>query len=92
VECFGGWRKGEPGEARGGGGQHGRGGPARAGKDRAGWGAQAGKDWARGSSTGALCTRFTLVPINGYIIGTYMMEEIKKYRHINNVLTSWHGL
>jgi hypothetical protein len=36
------------------GGQHGpRGGRAR--KD------QAGKDWARGSSTSALCTGFTLV-------------------------------
>jgi hypothetical protein len=32
------------------------------------------------------------IPINGYVIGTYMMEEIKKYRHINNVLTSWYGL
>jgi len=28
VECFGGWGKGEPGEARGGGGQHGWRGPA----------------------------------------------------------------
>jgi hypothetical protein len=66
VECFGGWGKGEPGEARGWGG------PARAGKDWAGGGgtgeegpggggAWAGKDQARGSSTGALCTGFTLV-------------------------------
>jgi hypothetical protein len=31
VECFGGWGKGEPGEARGGGGQHGWRGPAGAG-------------------------------------------------------------
>jgi hypothetical protein len=38
------------GEGPGEGGQHGPGGGARAGKDRAG-----------GSSTGALCTRFTLV-------------------------------
>ncbi len=38
-----------------------KGGPARAGKDRAGWGAWAGKDWTKGSSTGALCTKFTLV-------------------------------
>ncbi len=48
MECFGGWRKGEPGEARG-------------GAARGGGGARAGKDRARGSSTGALCTRFTLV-------------------------------
>jgi hypothetical protein len=38
------------------GGQHGQGG-ARAGKDRAG-----------GSSTGALCTRFTLVLIEHFVI------------------------
>ncbi len=40
MECFGGWEKGEPGEARGGGGQHelGGAGGARAGKDRAGQG------------------------------------------------------
>ncbi len=42
-------KRGAGGANTGGGGQHGRGG-ARAGKDRAG-----------GSSTGALCTRFTLV-------------------------------
>jgi hypothetical protein len=35
VECFGGWGKGELGEAQGEGGQHRRGG-ARTGKDRAG--------------------------------------------------------
>jgi len=29
---------------------------------------QAGKDWARGSSTGALCTGFTLVLINHQIV------------------------
>jgi len=65
VECFGGWGKGEPGEAWGRGGQHGRGrterGEAQAGKDRARWGAWVRKDRARGSSTSALCTRFTLV-------------------------------
>ncbi len=32
MECFGGWRKGEPGEAQGGGGQQG----GRAGQGRAG--------------------------------------------------------
>jgi hypothetical protein len=46
-----------------------RGGPARArrgawvGKGRAEWGARAGKDRAGGSSTGALCTKFTLVVV-----------------------------
>jgi len=76
CEVFWGWGKGEPSEARGRGGparvagasrggQHGRGG------GWAGWGAQAGKDWTRGararkdqvkgSSTGALCTKFTLL-------------------------------
>jgi hypothetical protein len=53
VECFGGWGKGEPGEARGWGGQHGRGRGGRAGKDRVG-----------GSSMGALCTGFTLKQYN----------------------------
>jgi hypothetical protein len=43
----------EAGEARGEGG-------AWAGKDRV-RGARAGKDWVGGSSTGALCTGFTLV-------------------------------
>ncbi len=42
-------RGGTSGEGPGGGGQHG---------PRGAW---AGKDWAGGSSTGALCTRFTLV-------------------------------
>jgi hypothetical protein len=46
VECFGGWGKGEPGEARGWGGR--QGGPA-----WAGGGARVGKDRARGgASTG----------------------------------------
>jgi hypothetical protein len=44
--CFGGWGKGEPDEARGGGG-----GPARAGVEGTGG----------GSSRGASCTGFTLV-------------------------------
>jgi len=48
------------GEGLGGGG-------ARAGKDRMEWGARAGKDQARGSSTGALCTRFTLIYTYVYI-------------------------
>jgi hypothetical protein len=47
----------------------GLGGPARAGEGgdgrertgRGGWGARVGKDRAGGSSTGALCTGFTLV-------------------------------
>jgi hypothetical protein len=43
-----------PARARGG---------AQAGKDRAEWGAREKKDRAGGSSTGALCTRFTLVLI-----------------------------
>jgi len=80
VKCFGGWGKGEPGEARGEGGQHGQGGDGQgrtgrrglarvggeawAGKDQMGWGARAKKDRARGSLTNALCTRFTLVITN----------------------------
>jgi hypothetical protein len=66
--------KGGPARARGGGqagkdrargastGQGGaRAGGARAGKDRVEWGARVGKDPVGGSSTGALCTKFTLV-------------------------------
>jgi len=79
VECFGGLEKGEPGEARGGGGQQGRG-PARVAgastgdKGQQGGSARAGGVQARGgqhgprggaragrSSTGALCTEFTLI-------------------------------
>jgi len=48
VECFGGWGKGEPGEAWGEGGQHGPGGGARAGKDRAGQGRGGGGRQGRG--------------------------------------------
>ncbi len=49
-------KHGAGGASTGGGG-----GGGRAGKDRAGGGAWAGKDRAGGSSTGALCTGFTLV-------------------------------
>jgi hypothetical protein len=42
-------------------------GGARAGKDRAEWGARAGKDQAKGSSTSALCTKFTLIYTYVYI-------------------------
>jgi hypothetical protein len=55
--------RGGGGASTGGGGQHGRGGDGRGGPARAG-GARAGKDRARGSSTGALCTKFTLVCLN----------------------------
>ncbi len=49
VECFGGWGKEKPGEARGEGASTGGGG-------------QAGKDRVKGEGpTGALCTGFTLV-------------------------------
>ncbi len=67
VECFGGWRKGEPGEARDEGG-----GPAWVrgicGEGSGGGGASTGGGEGTseegpdgGSSMGALCIRFTLV-------------------------------
>ncbi len=66
MECFGGWEKGEPGEARGRGGQHGWRGPAgggqhgprgrgaRAGKDRAGQGRGGGGKGGEGRAGGDL--------------------------------------
>ncbi len=54
MECFGGWGKGEPGEARGWGGQHGRGRVGMGGKGSGEGGAWARKDRAGGNSTGAL--------------------------------------
>jgi hypothetical protein len=66
VECFGGWGKGEPGEARGRGGQQGGGGTGREGPGGGGP-ARAG-----GSSTGALCTEFTLVCHKVFLVSTLM--------------------
>jgi hypothetical protein len=57
VECFGGGGRESP-MKHGARGQHGRGG---ASTGRGGMGGRAGKDRAGGSSTGALCTEFTLV-------------------------------
>ncbi len=52
MECFRGWGKGEPGEARGGGGgQHGWRGPTRAGGGRAG-GASTGRGGTGGEGPG----------------------------------------
>jgi hypothetical protein len=63
------WSTGRGGATMGGegqqrGGQHGQGRIERGGPARAEGGARAKKDRARGSSTGALCTRFTLVLLN----------------------------
>jgi hypothetical protein len=64
MECFGGWGKREPGEARGEEGPAGRAQHGWGQHRREGVGARARKDQARGSSMGALCTRFTLVKVN----------------------------
>jgi hypothetical protein len=65
-----------------------------AGKDRAKWGARAGKnraEWgaqARGSSTGALCTRFTLVLLKVQSkLGCWLKsksQELEPKFHITN--------
>ncbi len=68
----GGHKRKKIGQGGYGRGRTGRGGPARARKDRAGGTAQVKRDTSeersgRGSSTDALCTRFTLVKYKGMI-------------------------
>jgi hypothetical protein len=56
VECFGGWGKGEPGETRGWGGQHGRGRGGTGGKGPGGGGGGGGgggHGWGRTGRGGA---------------------------------------
>ncbi len=65
------------GEGPGGGGGWGGHERGRTGRGGHGGGARAGKDWAGGSSTGALCTGFTLVLIKPIALGcTYHLNLI----------------